>query len=32
MLEAAKQLKGAIAKGITAKHAQGYWKDLAAAG
>lgn len=30
--EAAKQLKAAIAKGITAKSAMGYWKDLAAAG
>lgn len=31
VLEAAKQLKAAIAKGITAKSAQAYWKDLAAA-
>lgn len=30
--EAAKKLKTAIANGITAKSAQGYWKDLAAAG
>ncbi len=30
--EAAKQLKTAIAKGITAKNAMGYWADLAAAG
>jgi hypothetical protein len=28
--EAAKQLKAAIAKGITAKSAMGYWRDLAA--
>jgi ParB family transcriptional regulator, chromosome partitioning protein len=29
--DAAKQIKAAIAKGITAKSAMGYWKDLAAA-
>ena len=32
VLEAAKQLKAAISKGITAKSAMGYWKDVAAAG
>lgn len=32
VLEAAKQLKGAIANGITAKTAQRYWRDLAKAG
>ncbi len=30
--EATKQLKAAIAKGVTAKSAQAYWKDIAAAG
>jgi len=30
--EAAKQMKAAIAKGVSAKSAQAYWKDVAAAG
>lgn len=30
--DAAKQIRAAIAKGITAKSAQAYWKDLAASG